>query len=65
MNSIETDTIYSKPGARLYTWIVTVDPRTINGGRTYKVLADSADHACAWICATKWQSRDSLTARAE
>lgn len=59
----ETDTIYSRE--TLYTWVVTVDSRTINGGQTFIVKADSADHACAYICATKWISRTSLSARAE
>lgn len=60
MTKQETDTIYSR--GELYPWIVVRDPRT-RAGEEFQVLADSADHACQYITATKYVSRLSLTAR--
>jgi hypothetical protein len=57
----ETDTIYSR--GKLYPFIVEVDSRAINAGHKFPVLADSADHACAYVCAVHWIARTSLTAR--
>lgn len=35
------------------------------GRKIASVQADNADHACDWICATRWLSRLKLSARTE
>jgi hypothetical protein len=60
-HSQETDTIYSR--GKLYPWIVEVKPHAIQAGHKFPVLADSADHACAYVCDVHWIARTSLRAR--